>query len=325
MDWTEIDWTALERLRRLFLEGTAGQRDYWRSDTDLISYDLTFAQRIGWKWDYVLQELVRRGWGPPAGDVLDWGCGSGVAGRAFLDHFGDQSIDRLLLWDRSSRAVGFAATRARERHSQVRVEPATPGQATTGVLLLSHVLTELDAGQTDILLEQIVRPATSVLWVEPGTYEASRQLGQIRERLRENFHVAAPCTHSKDCPVFAAGNESHWCHHFASPPPAVFTDGDWARFAELAGVDLRSLPLSFLVLDKRPLHAVHPGAVRILGRPRVFKAHALLLGCSEEGLREGRLNKRNLPAEFRALKKERAEPLQAWTCQGDEIINSTEL
>ena len=40
-----------------FLAGTAGQSDYWQSESDLASYDLTFAQRIGWKWDWVLADL----------------------------------------------------------------------------------------------------------------------------------------------------------------------------------------------------------------------------------------------------------------------------
>ena len=47
MDWLAIDWKALERLRAAFLAGTAGANDYWHSESDLASYDATFAQRIG--------------------------------------------------------------------------------------------------------------------------------------------------------------------------------------------------------------------------------------------------------------------------------------
>ena len=55
MNWEEIDWHALERMRRAFLQNTASAADYWQSESDLASYDATFAQRIGWKWDYVLE------------------------------------------------------------------------------------------------------------------------------------------------------------------------------------------------------------------------------------------------------------------------------
>ena len=87
MNWDSIDWEALERMRAAFLAGTAGAADYWQTEGELAAYDATFAQRIGWKWDFVLSELQRRGWTPPRGELLDWGCGSGVAARAFAETF----------------------------------------------------------------------------------------------------------------------------------------------------------------------------------------------------------------------------------------------
>src|SRR5437867_12656307 len=109
MNWDPIDWNSLERLRTAFLSGTAGAGDYWQSESALASYDATFAQRIGWKWDYVLAELTRRGWSPPRGELLDWGCGSGIAHRAFLDHFGADGVTKLWLTDRSVLAVAYAS------------------------------------------------------------------------------------------------------------------------------------------------------------------------------------------------------------------------
>src|SRR5215471_9340078 len=126
MNWSAIDWNALERLRAAFLAGNAGETDYWQNESDLASYDATFAQRIGWKWDYVLAELARRGWSPAAGPLLDWGCGSGIAHRAFLDHFGSEGVTELRLWDRSALALRFAERRAREKHPGLQVTPA-PG------------------------------------------------------------------------------------------------------------------------------------------------------------------------------------------------------
>src|SRR6185436_19020676 len=116
MNWKAIDWNSLERLRAAFLGGKAGATDYWQSESDLAGYDATFAQRIGWKWDYVLGEITRRGWSPPQGELLDWGCGSGIASRVFLDHWGPTSISKLHLFDRSSLAMQFAAKRAREKY-----------------------------------------------------------------------------------------------------------------------------------------------------------------------------------------------------------------
>ena len=85
-------------------------------------------------------------------------------------------------------------------------------------------------------------------------------------------------------------------------------------------MNLRSLPLSFLVLDKRPQPPAPEGATRIIGEPRVYKAHALIFGCDELGVRERRLMKRNDSEEFRRLKKGDLDPLQLWRCEGDEIV-----
>ncbi|HSH15337.1 MAG TPA: class I SAM-dependent methyltransferase, partial [Verrucomicrobiae bacterium] len=185
----ELDWSTLHRLRAGFLAGAAGHRDYWQSPADLAQYDATFAQRIGWKWDFVLNDLQQLGWQPPAGAVLDWGCGSGVASRALLDHFGQSTTRELWLSDRSALAVQFATRRAREKYPELSVQPGLPAHA--DLLVISHVLTELSPAGIEELL-QLAAQATAVLWVEPGTYEVSRQLIAIRERLRGEFQLVAP-------------------------------------------------------------------------------------------------------------------------------------
>lgn len=322
MDWSAIDWQALGRLRSAFLAGTAGAADYWQSESDLASYDATFAQRIGWKWDYVLAELARRGWSPPEGQVLDWGCGSGVADRAFLDHFGVDSVSGLRLWDRSSLAMGFAVQRARQKYPGLEASAGLIEQP--GTVLISHVLTELTPAQAEALAD-FAAQATVVIWIEPGTYEASMTLIAIRERLRGRMNVIAPCAHQAGCGILAPGNERHWCHHFAPSPPEIFMDGNWARFAKLAGVDLRSLPLSFLALDQRPVVPLPAGATRIIGHPRLYKPHALLLGCDEQGVSERRLTKRAVPDKFKRLRRGECDPLQVWRCEGEEIVETRPL
>jgi hypothetical protein len=302
MDWEKVDWKTLERLRAAFLDGTAGAQDYWRTEGDLESYDQTFGQRIRWKWDYVLNELKQRGWvpSPATAEVIDWGCGSGIATRSYLDHFGLDSSATFHFWDRSPLAMQYAARKTREAFPDINVWLEEPPERMSGTLLISHVLTELEDKSLDELLGLAVH-ATSVIWVEPGTYDASRKLITIRERLRSGFQVVSPCTHQAACGMLTPENERHWCHHFAPSPPEVFMNGNWARFAKIAGVDLRSLPLSFLVLDKRP--TPQPNEVRGIGRPRVYKAHSLLLGCNASGVRDYWQTKREHPEEFRLLKK----------------------
>lgn len=312
----EPDWSTLRRLRAGFLEGSAGAGDYWRSAADVAQYDATFAQRIGWKWDFVLADLHQLGWRPPAGVVLDWGCGSGVAGRAFLDHFGHADVRELWLHDRSSLAVKFAADRATAKYAGLSVQRGVPDRF--DVLIVSHVLTELKPAQTEELAA-LAQRASAVLWVEPGTYETSLTLIAIRERLRNQFNLVAPCPHQARCGILAAGNEDHWCHQFASPPDFVFTDPFWTTFSHTMEIDLRSLPLSYLVLDRRPVDGPSPNTVRMLGRPEMFKPHFTLLGCAGAGLLEGVLTKRDHPDEYRRFKKGHLPSLQCWECEGTKI------
>ena len=310
MNWDAIDWVALERLRAGFIAGNAGAADYWRSESDLVSYDLTFAQRIGWKWDFVFRELQQRGWQPPAGPLLDWGCGSGIAGRAFLQYFPGHAVQ---LWDRSALAMRFAASRLGGT--------AGTGQQPCPTLLLSHVLTELSDAQAAALLE-LCRAATVILWVEPGTFTASRRLVAMREQLRDEYQIIAPCPHRQMCGMLAAANARHWCHFFAPSPPDIFRDSHWARFAKIAGVDLRSLPVSYLVLDKRPQPELPAGTVRVIGPVRFRKGYALVTGCDAGGVRECRLTKRVLPEQFNQFRKDQAGTLQIWQRTGNEIVES---
>lgn len=245
------------------------------------------------------------------------GCGSGIAHRAFLDHFGAQGVSELRCWDRSPLAMDFALRRAAAKY------PGLRGRGALGdppaVLLLSHVLSELRPEQTEALLEWL-SPATCVLWVEPGDYPTSLALIAIRERLRERFQLVAPCPHQGRCGLLAPGNEPHWCHHFATPPGGVFTDPFWGKFAQLANVDLRSLPVSYLVLDQRPAPVPPPGAMRLIGRPRLSKPFAHLLGCDAAGVVEAALPRREHPELYKRLKKGRHGSALRWERDGDKLL-----
>jgi hypothetical protein len=309
LSWNTLDWAALDRLRDAFLAGKPSGDSYWSSLTDLANYDFTYAQRIGWKWDTVLRELRLREWSPPPGPLLDWGCGSGIASRRVLEAFGGEAITGLHVFDRSSIAMQFAVERAKELFPRVSVEMASniPHDShPVGTLIISHVLNELDEadGRT---LRQVIERANAVLWVEPGTFADSRALIAMREALREQFIVVAPCTHQAACGLLSPDNERHWCHHFAAPPTSIMADSNWVRFAQRAGIDLRRLPYSFLVLERRGLRDLAPGLwpaswSRVLGEPRVYKGFARVLSCRAEGVRELELQKRDAPEVFKAMK-----------------------
>lgn len=317
----DFDWEDLAELRAAYLEGTAGVADYWASDSLVRAYDATFARRIAWKWHHVFRDLARLSWTPPQGAVHDWGCGTGVAAREWLGHFGTEGVGQVSASDRSARAQRFATEAVRREFPAVSAAPRAGDEIS--VFLVSHVLTELnDTGLAEMLA--MARRAQCVVIVEPGTRDASARLVKVRELLRDEFAPVAPCLHSGTCGLLAGDRLHDWCHFFATPPSEVFQDAGWAFFSREMGIDLRALPLSYLVMDKRPVPPRPPQAVRLLGSHRIYKGYALLQACTESGVDERRLTKRTDPLFFRRLGKGRTDSLQHWQLDGDEITSATD-
>ena len=323
MTWEDIDWSILDRLRQRFLNPSPEAGPYWTTAEDLAHYDFTFAERIGWKWDHVLRELALRGWRPHSRTVLDWGCGSGVAARRVIASFGPENFDELAVWDHSPLAGDYAASAARQAFPALHVSQATPGFLAAaepiGLLVVSHVLNELPPAAL-ASLRGLVNRAEAVLWVEPGTSAVSRQLGTLREELRDHFRLVAPCTHARSCPVLAAGNERHWCHFFAPPPSEIFADSQWVKFGQRAGIDLRSLPYAFLALERRAADTPDPaGFSRVVGRVEHFKPYARWLNCDADGLEELELPRRADAALFKQLERTKAPLVYRWRREGNKV------
>lgn len=323
MTWDEIDWNTLERLRVGFLSGAAATGPYWQTPEDLANYDFTYGERIGWKWDHVLRELRLRGWQPTGRTVVDWGCGSGIAGRRVISFFGSEHFDSLTVWDHSPVACDYAAEAAQRAFPALTVSQATPSfLASTeriGLLVISHVLNELPPEARDALRLLAVQ-ADAILWVEPGTHDVSRQLGGFREQLRgSGFHIVAPCTHENECPMFAIGRDRDWCHFFAPPPSEIFADSNWVKFGQRAGIDLRSLPYCFLALDRKPTVLAAPELSRVIGRVEHFKPYARWLNCDTTGLAELELPKRADLALFKQLERTKAPLVYRWRREGNKV------
>jgi SAM-dependent methyltransferase len=327
MTWSELDWTSLGRHRERFLGAGPSGAPYWASAADLAGYDLTYGERIGWKWDAVLDELFARGWKPAGGLVLDWGCGSGIAGRRVVSKFGPAAFDSLKVWDHSPLAAEYAEAKAKTEFPHLAVSTPTPeflrSKDPIGLLVVSHVLNELmpDAREE---ISGLVARSRAVIWTEPGSHDISRALGAIREEWIKEFRVVAPCTHEHGCPVLSPGNERHWCHHFAAPPSAIFADSNWVKFGQRAGIDLRSLPYSFIALDRDWMGA-DPGMSRAIGRPERFKPYVRLLNCDATGLEELTVMKRDDPVLYKELDKTKRPLVYRWTREGSRITRGTGL
>ena len=303
---TAQDWQRLKALRERYL--TDASAEYW-TERDLALYDATFARRIGWKWEAVLADLSQAGWKPRSSQMLDWGCGTGIASRATGTWSGIQSVE---VFDQSRFAMAYAikalegdGVRAKMWRKIETIEPGT-------LLVLSHVVGELK----DIELTSLARLAATaeeLIWVEPGSREISRRLGSVREILQTAGHAfIGPCTHQKTCPMLTPENEGHWCHFFARPPSEVFQSAFWRKVSDEIEIDLRALPYSFLASSRIQPQLWPEGSERLIGRPRELKAQARLLCCGEEGLMDRTFQKRVDPNLFRRIIKKDQDGVFSW-------------
>jgi hypothetical protein len=220
-------------------------------------------------------------------------------------------------------AMEFARERAAERFPRLEVRGAGAADlevmSPIGVLLVSHVLGELPAKEQRRLVA-LARRATAVIWVEPGTHADSHALVRVREELRQEFHLVAPCTHRAPCGLLAPGNEAHWCHHFARPPWEIFSDPDWAEYARRMGIDLRSLPYSYLVLDRRDPVTAEDGWSRVLGAPRAYKGYSRVFSCDACGVRDLRISRRSFPGFLDALGETSGPRRVRWRTEGTDVV-----
>jgi SAM-dependent methyltransferase len=327
---TRDDWRRLAQLRASFLgaeDRRAGTQiaPYWTGERDLELYDATFGQRIAWKWRAVLHELDLRGRMPTGELIVDWGCGSGTAARTYFAHVKAPAGTRAVVFDHWREASEFAREQLMAEQPQLDVSTERPREGCDpDVLLVSHVLDELGTSERRELLD-VARRSRAVLWVEAGSRAVSRELSKLRDELLGDFDVVAPCTHRAACGMLAAGNEENWCHHFARPPGEAFTTAHWRAFAEELGVDLRSVPYSFLALVRRSDTSAQSNAnARLLGRPRMLKGRALIDVCDESGVRELQLLQRTDKALFKHLDDCAGEPLLYRIEVDDKRITSIE-
>jgi len=145
------------------------------------------------------------------------------------------------------------------------------------------------------------------VWVEPGSRRTSRALGEVRSRLARVLDVLAPCTHQAECGALARSDA--WCHFFARPPQDVYTEGNWAELGRELGIDLRSLPYSFLALARRGGVTVERGpAARMLARPRLTRGRAECELCDASGVHAVDYLQRSDKQLFKKLEDVAGEP-----------------
>jgi ribosomal protein RSM22 (predicted rRNA methylase) len=224
--------------------------------------------------------------------ILDLGCGLGAASFAALEAW--PNIESVTLLDRSREFLALARriaqscgrdalAAAKIVEADIARSPEFEG-APFDLVLIGYALTELP--------DAVVRPALARLWpcvggalvvVEPGTPRDHARLMTVRGQLVSlGAVVAAPCPHSRPCPLVPPD----WCHFSVRLPrsrdhrllkgaDAPFEDEKYSYLVAMRGAP-----------DERR-------SARILAPPLERKPGISLKLCSETGICETSILKRD--------------------------------
>ena len=79
--------------------------------------------------------------------------------------------------------------------------------------------------------------------------------------------------------------------------------------------------------DGCPANAATPadGLSRIIGRPKYFKGYVRFLNCDASGIAELMLQKRDDPALFKQLDRERGPLVYRWRREGNRALNGERI
>jgi ribosomal protein RSM22 (predicted rRNA methylase) len=138
-----------------------------------------------------------------------------------------------------------------------------------------YVLAELDLAKIGQTVRELWRAATAMLvLIEPGTPEGFARIRAARQALiEEGAHIAAPCTHDRECPM--AGGD--WCHF--SQRLARSRDHMAVKSASVPFEDER---YAYLAVSRAPLAR---SQARIVKPPIEQKPAILFSLCDASGLR----------------------------------------
>jgi hypothetical protein len=215
---------------------------------------------------------------PRPARILDVGAGPAPAALAILDATSGEAV----AIDSSEAALSEARALAGGASLRTIRSEAAAARSAGGefdVAVLANVLAEIPEARRDALLDSLpIRPAGSVLLLEPALRETGRALLAFRDRaLERGWYATAPCLTQRPCPALASPRD--WCTASAvwEPPEHVRQLADATGLRADEGLSYAPLVLARI----RP--AAESGLWRVVGIAPPEKGKKRLWVCSDEG------------------------------------------
>lgn len=230
--------------------------------------------------------------------LLDLGAGCGAVGWAAADVFPTLASMTYVERDTTMTALGrelaslspaAAIREARWVNADLADLPGLaelPDSAPIDLAVAAYALGELSSGTAAGLVDRLAASAETVLLIEPGTPRGYAAVLAARDRLiASGLTVAAPCPHSRHCPM-SAPESPDWCHFAVrlSRSPAH-------RQAKGAALGYEDEKFSYVAATRR---APVPVPARVVRHPQRRSGHVHLDLCTRaSGLERATVSRRS--------------------------------
>jgi ribosomal protein RSM22 (predicted rRNA methylase) len=281
--------------------------DAIRDETDALAYALT---RMPATYAAVAAALGRLADEQPEfapRSLLDVGCGLGAA--AYAANAVWPEIDAVEMVDRSRAFLALAANLAAEGGPKsiagATVTPADinrlpEAERQSDLVVAAYALTELADADLPRVAENLwARTGGALAIIEPGTPRDYARLMGVRARLIESgANILAPCPFAGPCPLAPPD----WCHFSVRLPRSRAH-----KLLKGAEAPFEDEKFSYLVAARSGTGA----AARILSPARHGKAGVSLKLCTDKGINEIFLTKREKASYERIRRKDWGDALTA--------------
>jgi len=228
--------------------------------------------------------------------LLDAGCGPGGGSWAAVEAW--PGLTSVVWFDASPPFLDMAKRLAEDAPGAVAQADARRGDLATGpfpqvdLVLASYALAEIAPATQAKVVAGLWAACDGVLaLVEPGTPAGYARILAARDGLiAAGARVLAPCPHEAACPLLAPD----WCHFSVRLPRSRDH-----RLAKGAAMSFEDEKFAYL-LAARPQVATEPRTPRVLARPRAGKPGIDLKLCTEAGVEQRFVPRRDKPAHAKA-------------------------
>jgi ribosomal protein RSM22 (predicted rRNA methylase) len=149
--------------------------------------------------------------------IVDFGAGTGAATWAATVVW--PGIERATLLEQSADAIDVGARIMAQSDCGAlqsaawrtwRLSTIEADAVPADIAIASYVLGELTDDQRLVLVALMLRCASTIMLIEPGTPAGyARIIGARTALIDDGFTIVAPCPHDGECPMLARGD---WCH-----------------------------------------------------------------------------------------------------------------